>query len=96
MLSNVKMQSDICYVVQLCLLMSSARSSFLSVSHHGPHLSIGELVENCKGFFIILLIYSGGIEKIKKPFYQFVLKRFVNYLTTGIKTVLCLLHRCTP
>lgn len=57
MLSNLKMQFDICYAVLLCLLMSSARSSFLSVSHHGPHLSIGELIENIRRFFIILFYF---------------------------------------
>lgn len=57
MLSNLKMQADICSVVLLCHLMSSAGSSFLSVSHHGPHLSIGELVENFRGVFIILFYF---------------------------------------
>ena len=43
MVSNLRMQPDICYAILFCLSMSSARSSFLSVSHHGPHVSIGEL-----------------------------------------------------
>ena len=55
MVSNLKMQLDICYVVMFCLLKSSARSSFLSVSHRGPHMSIGES-RNSLEFFIINFI----------------------------------------
>ena len=55
--STLKMQPDICYVVLFCLLMSSARSRFLSVSHHGPQMSIGELKIFAE-FFIILFYFT--------------------------------------